>query len=115
MEKIEKRVDRGETRTKLLEQAILQMKELLIRHEERLDETTKSATQDHEDFTFKLNALIELQSQNEREFRTSNKELSSSIRELRLSIKELVDSSTELRRASESQLTRIENLENTQK
>ncbi len=36
--KAEKRIERGENRTNLIEQAILQLKDLVINHEERLDD-----------------------------------------------------------------------------
>jgi hypothetical protein len=112
--KVEKRVDRGENRTKLIEQAILQMKDLVIGHEKRLDDFSKSIRESREDFNFKLNAVIDLQLENGaglRESRISNKELRESITDLRESINELKESSMELRRASESQLSRIEKLE----
>jgi len=78
VEKVEKRVDRGEKRTKLIEQAILQMKDLVISHETRLDDFSQSIRESREDFNFKLNALIDLQLENEigiRELRESSKAL----------------------------------------
>jgi hypothetical protein len=114
VENVEKRVERGENRTKLIEQAILQMKDLVVSHEGRLDDFSRSIGESREDFNFKLNAVIDLQLENStglRESRISNEELRESITELRESINELKISSTELRRASESQLTRIEKLE----
>lgn len=115
VEKIEKRVDRGENRTELIEQAILQMKNLVIRHEERLDDFSESIRESREEFNFKINAVIDLQLENEvgtRELRESIKELRVSTKELKESTKELKESTTQLRRASQSQLTRIEKLEN---
>lgn len=109
--KTEKRIDRGENRTKMIEQAILQMKDLVIRHEERLDDFSQTIRESREDFNFKLNAAIDLQMENEVGLRETRKELKESINELRESIGELKESTTELRRASESQLTRIEKLE----
>jgi len=35
--KVEKRVDRGEDRTELIEQAIIQVRDLVIGHDERLE------------------------------------------------------------------------------
>lgn len=129
VDKIEKRVSRGENRSKLIEQAILQMKDLVLSHDNRLEEYWKSFRESREDFNFKLNALIELQLENEsgiRELRASTKELKESstqqresIRELRESsslqresISELRDSTNDLRIASQAHLKRIEKLEN---
>jgi len=74
-----------------------------------------------EDFNFKLNALIDLQLENEvgiRELKTSSvkeweaiKELRQSSTELRRASEKLRRASEELRQASQSQLTRIEKLE----
>lgn len=110
VDKIEKRVDSGENRTKLIEQAILQMKDLVIRHEERLDnhnerldshdDFSKSIRESREDFNFKLNAVIDLQLENE-----------VGLRKLKASSEKEWGAVKELRRASESQLTRIEKLE----
>lgn len=94
VEKVEKRVERGEKRTKLIEQAILQMKDLVISHETRLDDFSQSIRESREDFNFKLNALIDLQLENE------------------IGIRELTESTKALDHASRSQLTRIEQLEN---
>ncbi len=77
---IEKRVDR-------VEEAILIMKDLLVRHDERFDDYFRALHESREDFNFKLNALIDAQMRNETGIR-------------------------ELKEASESQLQRIEKLEN---
>jgi hypothetical protein len=57
-----------EKRVKLIEEAIMMMKDLIIRHDERLDdfdlkinETRKEMFESREDFNFKLNALIDSQ------------------------------------------------------
>ena len=57
-----------EKRVKLIEEAIMMMKDLIIRHDERLDdfdlkinETRKEMLESREDFNFKLNALIDSQ------------------------------------------------------
>jgi len=97
---VEKRIDRGENRTDLIEQAILQMKDLVIRHEERLDDFHKALRESREDFEFKLNALIDAQLKNETE-----------ISELKEVSKSLEKTSKSLEEASKSQLTRIERLE----
>jgi len=76
VEKVEKRVSCDENRTKLIEQAILQMKDLVVSHEGRLDDFSKSVRESREDFNFKLNALIDLQLKNEvdrRELRDQSK------------------------------------------
>ncbi|MEJ7846871.1 MAG: hypothetical protein WKF92_02155 [Pyrinomonadaceae bacterium] len=101
VEKVEKRITHSETRTKLLEQAILQMKELVIRHEERLDDSAKLIQDSREDFDFKMNAMIQAQRENE-----------AGIRELRGASEKEWEAIKELRRASEFQLNRIEILEN---
>lgn len=97
-----------------IEEAVLIMKDLIIRHDERLNKHDEGldSQKDHlerfrrelaesrEDFNFKLNAIIDLQMTNETD-----------IRDLRESTKRLSESTTELKEASRSQLTRIENLE----
>ena len=90
-----------EERVKRVEEAIVLMKDLLISHEnrldnydQRLDDYYKAMRESREDFEFKLNALIDAQLRNETE------------------IAELKESSRELNEASQSQLKRIENLEN---
>ncbi len=91
----------NEERFKKIEEAILLMKELVVRHEDRIDGHDKKLSDfykamevSREDFNFKLNALIDAQIRNETD-----------IAELRVSSKELNE-------ASKSQLKRIENLEN---
>ena len=80
-------------RQKALEIAVLSMKELVLRHEERLDTFNEDFIRSREDFDFKLNALINAQMKNEE-----------GIAELRASIGDLRDE-------SRSQLSRIEKLE----
>ncbi len=63
--KSQKNASIGENRTNLIEHAILQMKDLVISHEERFDDFSKSIRESREDFNFKLNALIDLQLENE--------------------------------------------------
>ena len=89
-----------EERIKRVEEAILMMRDLVVRHEERIDGHDeklrafyKAMEDSREDFNFKLNALIDAQIRNESD------------------IKALKESTQELRKASESQLKRIENLE----
>jgi len=84
----------NEERFKKIEEAILLMKDLVVRHKDRIDNHDKKlsdfykAIEDsREDFNFKLNALIDAQLRNESHI-------------------------TQLKEASESQLKRIENLEN---
>lgn len=83
-----------EERIKRVEEAVLTMKDLLLRHEERIDKHDeklrafyKAMEDSREDFNFKLNALIDAQIRNESNI-------------------------AKLKEASESQLKRIENLEN---
>ena len=83
----------ADDRQDALEQAILAMKELVLRHEERLDTFDADFARSRQDFDFKLNALIDAQLKNEE-----------GIAELRRSIGELRDE-------SRSHLTRIEKLE----
>ena len=90
-----------EERIKHVEEAILVMKDLVLRHEERLDENQSQIRNEkyereesRKDFDFKLNALIDSQIRSE-----------SQIIEIKEAIKELKE-------VSQSQLKRIENLEN---
>ena len=90
----------NEERISRVEEAILIMKDLVVRHEERLDEHEerldehdkklrdfyKAMEDSREDFNFKLNALIDAQLRNES------------------GIAELKESSKELKEASQSQL-----------
>ncbi len=83
-----------ENRVKLIEEAIVIMKNLIIRHDERLDKSKEERKASNEDFNFKMNALIDSQIRNETEFSA------------------VKDSIIELRKLSESNIKRIENLEN---
>lgn len=90
-----------EKRIKLIEEAIVIMKNLLVNHDERLEshyksmenfrEAMKSERRERkearEDFEFKLNALIDAQIRNE-------------------------NAAVELRKSAESTLKRVEKLEN---
>ena len=84
---VEKRMDR-------VEEAILIMKDLLVSHDERLENYFKVLQESREDFNFKLNALIDAQMRNE------------------TGIDKVKESIEKLSEASQSQLQRIENLEN---
>ena len=81
-----KNMGEDEERVKLIEEAILLMKDLLVNHNGRLDDYHKAIRESREDFDFKMNALIDAQMKNESEI-------------------------AELKDASRSQLTRIEKLE----
>ena len=59
---IEKRMDR-------VEEAILIMKDLLVSHDERLEDYFRALCESREDFEFKSNALIDSQIRNESEIR----------------------------------------------
>lgn len=83
-----------EERITKIEEAILLMKDLIVRHEDRLDnhngkfdEYYKAMRESREEFEFKMNALVDSQIRTEAEI-------------------------IELRKTSESHSTRIENLEN---
>ena len=84
---VEKRMDR-------VEEAILIMKDLLVSHDERLENYFKVLQESREDFNFKLNALIDAQMRNE------------------TGIDKVKESIEKLSEASQSQLQRIEKLEN---
>lgn len=90
-----------EKRIKLIEEAIVIMKDLIVRHDERFDDIRKDKKASDEDFNFKLNALIDSQIRNETEFR-----------EVKDSISEVKESIIELRKLSESNIKRIEKIEN---
>lgn len=90
-----------EKRIKLIEEAIVIMKDLIVRHDERFDDIQSDKKASDEDFNFKLNALVDSQIRNETEFQG-----------VRGSISEVKDSIIELRKLSESSIKRIENLEN---
>ncbi len=90
-----------EKRIKLIEEATLVMKDLVISHDERLekffyalDRERQEREEANKDFNFKLNALIDAQIRNETD------------------IEKLKNASEELKEASQAQLKRIENLEN---
>ncbi|MCD9184848.1 MAG: hypothetical protein LUM44_00325 [Pyrinomonadaceae bacterium] len=76
-----------EKRVKLMEEAIMMLKDLIIRHDERLDTFQAEIRESREDFNFKMNALIDSQIRNEAEI-------------------------SQLREVTKSALQRIENLEN---
>lgn len=90
-----------EERIKRVEEAIEIMKNLLVSHDNRLEDYFIALRQSREDFEFKLNALIDAQIRNE----TDIAGLKESVIELRIG-------ATELKEASSSQLQRIEKLEN---
>jgi hypothetical protein len=96
-----------ESRVKLVEDAILLMKDLLVSYNGRLDDYQKDFRESREDFNFKLNALIDAQIKNETEIG----DLKQSTSELKDSTAKLEESIKQLREISRSQLTRIEKLE----
>ena len=83
-----------EKRVETVEEAILIMKDLLVSHDERLEDYFRVLHESREDFNFKLNALIDAQIRNETE------------------IDKVKESIEKLSEASHSQLHRIEKLEN---
>ncbi len=90
-----------EERVRILEQATITMRDLVISHDERFEDYFRALRESREDFNFKLNALIDAQIRNEAD-----------TAELKESIKELSISSNDLKEAPQSQLQRIEKLEN---
>lgn len=76
-----------EERIGRVEEAIVILKDLVVNHDERLDDYFRALRESREDFEFKMNALIDSQIRTEAEL-------------------------IELRRISESHSRRIENLEN---
>ena len=105
---LEQRVDR-------IEDTILVMKDLLVSHDERLEDYFRAMNEFREEFQFKMNAVIDAQLKNETEIadlKDSMTEVRGSITELKESIIELRKSTTDLKEASQSQLNRIERLEN---
>jgi hypothetical protein len=91
----------NEERFRRIEEAILTMKDLVVRHEEQLDENyfefkneKTEREESRKDFDFKFNALIDSQIRSESEI---------------IEIKEAIK---ELKEVSQSQMKRIENLEN---
>lgn len=83
----------AENRIKLIEEAIMIMKDLIIRHDERLDNFGEQLRESREDFNFKINALIDSQIRNETD------------------MTEIKESIIELRKSAESTLKRVGNLE----
>lgn len=55
-----------ENRVDKIEDAILIMKDLLVSHDEQLEDYYKAFQKSREDFDFKINALIDAQMRNER-------------------------------------------------
>ena len=90
----------AEDRVNRMEDVIVLLKDLIVRHEERLDTFDVDFERSRRDFEFKMNALIDSQIRNEAD-----------LAELKQSAIELKESSIALREASQSQLTRIERLE----
>ena len=82
-----------EDRVNRMEDVIVLLKDLIVRHEERLDTFDVDFERSRRDFDFKMNALIDAQLKNEE------------------GIAELQKSIGELRDESRSQVKRIEKLE----
>lgn len=89
-----------EERIKRVEEAIIIMKDLVIRYDERIDTFAEDLKQSREEFDFKMNAVIDAQIRNDEQ-----------IAELKISVNKLEISSRQLEIASRSQLGRIEKLE----
>lgn len=88
----------------VVEEAVMELKKLVVSHDERLEDYYKAMEESRRDFDFKLNALIDAQMKNEaeiREVKESIIELRESTTELRKSTTELRESTTELRKSTE--------------
>ena len=83
-----------EDRVAKIEEAVLIMKDLLVNHDERLEDYYKSFRESRDDFNFKMNALIDAQ-----------------IKVIDAQAKNEAEIG-ELKEASRLQLNRIERLEN---
>ena len=91
----------------VMREAIDQMRHLVLRHEERLDDFGENLRRSREDFDFKMNALIDSQIRNESEIAA----LKESTQKLKESTQKLKEATQDLKEASRSQLKRIEVLE----
>ena len=89
----EERIDR-------IEDVIVLMKTLLLRHEDRLDDFDEKFRKSREDFEFRMNAVIDSQIRTESELIVQKE-----------SISKLEESTSNLKDASRGQLKRIERLE----
>ena len=110
-----------EERIKRVEEAIVIMKNLILRYDERMDTFgerlvtfDEEMKKSREDFEFKMNAVVDAQIRNDEQIAklnisTSNLEISTS--KLEISTSKLEISSRQLEVASRSQLGRIETLE----
>ena len=87
-------------RIKQVEEAVITMKDLILRFDERVDTFRDDMIRSREDFEFKMNTVIDAQIRNDEQIA----ELSSKVNKLEISPKQL-----EI--ASGSQLGRIERLE----
>lgn len=89
-----------ENRMTAVEQAVIELKTLVISHDDRLEAYHKAMKESRRDFEFKRNALIDSQIRNEAE-----------IRELRESTTELRKSTEDLKETSKNTLERLDRLE----
>lgn len=94
-------------RIKRVEEAILTMKEIILRYDERIDTFREDMARSREDFDFKMNAVIDAQIRNDEQIAEQKK----SIDKLEISTKKLEVSTKQLEIASRSHLSRIERLE----
>lgn len=110
-----------EDRMTVVEEAVLTLKQLVISHDERLEDYFKALEESRRDFEFKMNALIDSQIRNEAEIRElresttklreSTTELRESTTELRKSTTELRESTNDLKETSKDTLERLDRLE----
>ena len=102
---LEQRVDK-------IEEAILIMKNLVVSHDERLENYFRAMQESREDFNFKLNALTDAQIRSETETLESREDFNFKLNALiDLQMSNEIEI-RELKEASKSQLQRIERIEN---
>jgi uncharacterized protein YydD (DUF2326 family) len=82
-----------ENRMTAVEEAVITLKQLVISHDERLEDYYKALEESRRDFEFKMNALIDSQIRTEAELR------------------ELKESTNDLKETSKNALERLDRLE----
>ena len=103
-----------ENRITVVEEAVIELRKLVISHDERLEDYYKLLEESRRDFDFKINILIDAQIKNEteiREVKESIIEVKESIIELRKSTTELRKSTEDLKETSKHTLERLDRLE----
>ncbi|HEX8736780.1 MAG TPA: hypothetical protein VF721_15720 [Pyrinomonadaceae bacterium] len=82
-----------ENRMTVVEEAVIELKKLVISHDQRLEDYYKAMEESRRDFEFKMNALIDSQIRTEAE------------------IRELRESTNDLKETSKDTLERLDRLE----